>query len=437
MSNESNSAPRTRKTALESIGIAIVLPPILGIFLTVFLDLLSFGMFIPDLQLRVHEITAKYYGLPADSHDPRIMTMIGLSLGVFSFAQLLTAPFLGRLSDRIGRRKVLLVTTILSTVSYVLYAHATSLEWIFISRIFGGIGAANLGVAFAYIADVTKPEERAKGLGLIGAAFGLGFVLGPLFGTQLLKWGNNLPVLLGYAAAGMCFVNLLYIWLFLPESLQAKVEAGGHFFSDLKKAVSTPGLGLLLAMFFVANFGFTNLETTYFQLLADDRSVFHLGHAMAREYGGYILALVGVVAAFTQGFLVNKLMPLHGEVNLIRFSYPLLILSFVMIPFAPLWIPCLLAVIVLGVSNGLAQPSLSSLISRLAPPDVQGGIFGISQALGALARCIGPLIGNSLFGYQPYYPYLLGALLILFPTLAAWRLRQPTVAANPESVLAH
>lgn len=438
MPDESTAAPRTRKTALESMGVDFQLPPILGIFLTVFLDLLSFGMFLPDLQLRVQQLAARHLGLAPDSHDTRIGIMVGLSLAVFSFAQLLTAPFLGRLSDRIGRRKVLLVTTVLSTISYVVYAHATSLEWIFVARIFGGIGAANLGVAFAYIADVTKPEERAKGLGLIGAAFGLGFVLGPFIGTQLLKLGHDQPLLLGYVAAAMCFVNFLYVWLLLPESLHTQPERESRFFTDLRQAVSTPGLGLMLLMFFVANFAFTNLETTYFQLLADNRSVFHLGERTAKEYGGYVLVLVGIVAAFTQGFLVRRLMPVHGEVSLIRFSYPVLALSFVLIPFAPLWIPALVGVIGLGLANGLAQPSLSSLISRSAPAEVQGGIFGITQALGAFARCIGPLIGNSLFSVQPSYPYLLGALLIIFPTCAAWGLRQPAAPAlEPESAMAH
>jgi len=419
------------------MGIHINLPPILGIFLTVFLDLLSFGMFLPDLQLRVKLLAANHYGLPIQSHDGRIGMMVGMSLAVFSLAQLLTAPFLGRLSDRIGRRKVLIVTTVLSTISYVVYAHATSLEWIFVARIFGGIGAANLGVAFAYIADVTKPEERAKGLGLVGAAFGLGFIFGPFIGTQLLKFGHDQPLLLGYTAAAMCFVNFLYVWLLLPESLHTRLDRKAQFFTDLRKAMMSPGLGLMLFMFFVANFAFTNLETTYFQLLADNRSVFHLGETMAKEYGGYILAIVGVVAAFTQGFLVRGLMPSLGEVKLIRFSYPLLALSFALMPFFPLWGPALLCVVGLGVSNGLAQPSLSSLISRSAPAEVQGGIFGITQALGAFARCIGPLVGNSLFSAQPSYPYLLGALLILFPTCAAWSLRQPTTVAAAESAMAH
>ncbi|MBN9502564.1 MAG: MFS transporter [Armatimonadetes bacterium] len=438
MSSESNSQPKLRPALLESMGLKVALPPILGIFLTVFLDMLSFGMFIPDLQLRVKLLAAEHYGLGIDTHDARVGALVGMSLAAFSLAQLVTAPFLGRLSDRIGRRRVLLITCLLSVASYVAYAHSTSLTMVFVSRVLGGIGAANLGVAFAYIADVTKPEDRAKGLGLVGAAFGLGFILGPFSGTQLLKFGHNEPLLLGYVAAGLSLVNLLYVWLLLPESLKESNVEKGHFLSDFKTAVASPGLGLLLAMFFALNLGFTNLETTYFQLLADSRSVFHLGETMAKEYGGYILAMIGVISAFTQGFLVRRLMPVYGEVNLIRFCLPILAVTLLSIPFTPLWIPALIGLLFFGMSNGLVQPSLSSVISRSAPAAIQGGIFGITQALGALARCVGPLIGNSLFSLQPSYPYILGASLILIPVLAAWRIRMPEPTGSAEgAVTAH
>lgn len=401
------------------------LTPIVGIFLTVFLDLLSFGMFIPDLQLRIRSLAANHFGLPTDSHDSRIGLMIGASLGIFSLCQLLTAPYLGRLSDRIGRRKILMFTTALSVLSYIVYAHASSLSIIFLARAIGGVGAGNLGVAFAYIADVTKPEDRAKGLGMVGAAFGLGFILGPFSGSQLLHWGRNDPLLLGYVAAGLSFINFLYVWRFLPESLKEGKVAKGHFFSDLRNAVSVPGLGLMLLMFFSMNLGFTNLETTYFQLLADGRSVFHLGSETAKISGGYILAFVGVIAAFTQGLLVKRLSSVYGEVKVLRISYLVLAPTLALIPFAPLWIPAMIGIIFMGVSYGLAQPNLSSLISRTASRDVQGGIFGITQALGALARTVGPLVANGIFTFHPSFPYLLGGALVLIPAIGAWSLRQP------------
>lgn len=396
----------------------IDLPPIIGIFLTVFLDLLGFGLFIPDLQLRGASLTES--GL-----------VLGFALGCFSLAQLLTAPLLGRISDQKGRRVVLLITTVLSCVAYVLYAHATSIGWMIASRVVSGIAAANLGVAFAYIADVTTPENRAKGMGVVGAAFGLGFIFGPGIGAFLLAIGNNSPVVLGYTGAALSAVNFLYVLFLLPDSTQHKAEAGGHFLENFGRAFRAPDLAFLLVMFFAVQFGFTNLESTFFQLLAAPDWIFHLGSGTAhwsenaRDVGALILIAVGLVSVVMQGFLVRILTPRYGEVKLVRYAYVGLVPSLAAVPFLPLWIPILIGIVVMGTCTGLAQPSISALVSRAAPKDMQGGVFGVTQSLGALARFLGPLVSIPLLHWKPFAPYILGALIIVGPAFMAWRLRQP------------
>lgn len=408
--------------------------PILPIFLTVFLDLLSFGLFIPDLQLRGQEIARATLGPGASRASVEVL--VGIMLAIYSLAQLLFAPMLGRLSDRIGRRKILLLTCVLAVLSYVLYAHATSIPIILMARILSGIAAANLGVAFAYIADVTKPEDRAKSLGAIGAAFGLGFIFGPPLGGYLIILGKNEPLLLGYVGAALAVVNLIYIALFLPESLKTPRLEKSRFFDDLVTAVRTPGLAVLLLMFFAINIAFTNLETTYFRLLAEPGWVFSLGDEGAKRTGSLILGLVGVVGAIMQGGVIRIVTPKYGEVRLLRFAYLLYIPVFAAIPFLPLTAPALIGVVLLGVCSGLAQPSLSSLVSRSAPSTIQGGIFGITQALGALARFLGPLISSPLFSQRPYLPYVVGSAIILIPAVLSWRVRMPVTSEDGEPVVA-
>lgn len=421
-------APETPQTGPGKKGLS----PLLAIFLTVFIDLVSFGLFIPDLQLRGKAMATQLLGAAATPAQIGLLT--GFTLAVFSIAQLATAPFLGGLSDRIGRRKILLFTSVLTVISYLIYAHAEAYWAILLSRIFSGVAAANLGVAFAYVADVTKPEERAKGLGLIGAAFGMGFILGPVAGAFLLSANGNKPMLLGYVGATLCALNVIYIYFVLPESVTNLGSAKRSFRADFVMAMKTPGLGLLLVMFFAINFGFTNLESTFFQLLADSRSIFHLGDS-ARQVGGYILGLVGIVAVIMQGFVVRKITPIYGEVNLLRVAYLFYAPVFAAVPYAPLWAPAIGVIVFLGICGGLAQPSLSSLISRSAPAQIQGGIFGITQALGALARCVGPLISNPLFAFKPSAPYWLGAIVILFPALATWKLKMPEGEVAPGTLI--
>lgn len=396
--------------------------PLVAIFLTVFIDLFGFGMFIPDLQLRGKELAETAIGPHGSAAQIGFLT--GAVLAIYSLAQLITAPILGRLSDRKGRRSVLLISSALTVVSYLFYAFAEHYWAVGISRALSGIAAANLGVAFAYVSDITTTEDRAKGLGLMGAAFGLGFILGPPTGAMILVAGHNHPMWLGLAGASLAIVNLAFIIFIVPESLKSPKVEKGHLLSDFSTALKAPGLRVLLLMFFAIGIGWTNLESTYFQLIEDKRWIFHTGED-ARRVGAIILACVGIVMAFMQGFAVGKITPKLGEVRMARYGLLFMAPALALVPFMPLWIPTLITVVALGITNGLAGPSINSLISRTAPRTIQGGIFGVTQSLGALARVIGPLMSNPLFAFRPYAPYVLGGTILLIPALLAWTLRIP------------
>ncbi len=415
-----NPTPEQRRTLL------------LGVLLTVFIDLLSFGMFIPDLQIRGEKLAADYLRVPIATagQDVNVGIFLGLLIAGFSVAQLLSAPGLGRVSDRIGRRPVLLISITLSICSYLLYAHSDTFWLTLISRILAGIAAANLGVCFAYVADITPPEERAKGIGLIGAGLGLGFILGPGAGVLILNLGNNNPLWLGYVAAGLCLINFLYVWLKLPESLRpdSQVERES-FLTELKIAFATPGMPLLLAMFFAFNFSFALLQSTFFRLLYDQRSIFHLEELDAKNKGAIILSLVGVFGALMQGGILPRVLPKFGEIKLLRIGLILLVPGLFFVPYAPLWGGIIFVVACQGIGSGLTQPTISALVSKSAPARIQGGIFGVTQALGALARLVGPLFASPLFARNVASPYWLASLAILFPLFAAWTLRPPAAQA--------
>ncbi|MDX2066002.1 MAG: MFS transporter [Fimbriimonadaceae bacterium] len=428
--------PDTPETSGDAGGTArraSLSPALVGVLLTVFLDLLSFGLFIPDLQLRGEQLAAKQLGVPAAqaSANDSVGWMVGLLIAGFSLAQLFSSPILGRLSDRIGRRPVLLATCALSVVSYAMYANA-DVFWLSLgSRVLAGIAAANLGVAFAYVADVTAPTERAKGLGLVGAALGLGFIFGPVLGGQLIRIGNDSPALLGYVGAFLALINFLYIQFGLKESITpGQTASRPSFFAELRIAFTTPRLVLLLGMTFAFNFGFAMLQATFFRLIADERSVFHLPDAEAKTIGSYVLGLVGICGAIVQGVILPRIQSRYGEVNLVRLGMLMLVPGLLLVPFSPLWLPMILVVALQGFGSGLAQPNLSSLVSRFAPRELQGGIFGVTQALGATARLLAPLLANPLFSRNPTYPYVLAAAIVLFPAVAAWALR-PIPAAEP------
>ena len=406
-------------------------PNLFPLVFTVFLDLLGFAMFIPDLQLRGEQLAVGFLGLPKGAIE--IGLMVGLGQSVYSIAQLLTGTWLGRLSDTNGRRIVLLISSALSVVAYLLYAHAHNVFLLYLSRALSGVAAANLGVAFAYVADVTKPEDRSSKLGLLGAAFGLGFVIGPALGAGLLVLGKDSPALLGYFAAGLSLVNLLLIYKFVPESNFDRLASNnGSLVSNIRGAIAVKGLGVLLLMFFMMNLAFANLETTFFRLLAAKDWIFQVPEDKVKWTGAIILTVVGITGAITQGGLVRMIVPKLGELTTVRYFYCMFIPVFVSIPYFQFYWPGMLGVILLGITNGLAGPSMNGLVSQRAPSNMQGSIMGLTQSLGSLARVIGPLFANYLFQMRPSFPYLYGGALACIPAVLAWVILRPVPKGHDE-----
>ncbi len=362
--------------------------PVFVVFLTVFIDLLGFGMIVPLLP----RYAADYGATPFQS---------GLLVASYSLAQFLFAPMWGHLSDRMGRKPILAFTLAGNTVAYLLYASATGigggLPLLFVSRTLSGFFAANISTAQAYVADVTTPANRAKGMGMIGMAFGLGFVLGPAIGGPLGHYvGTWAP---GVAAALLSLTACLVATFKLPESLTPELRASaqrrsGHPILSLKHAVKSRELAGLLVLFFFLVFGFANLESML-PLFLRDRFDFDEAHS------GYVFAYIGVCIAFVQGFLLGRVSRRFGEVKILKIA-PLFIaigmqLYWIM-PNLPLF---LLVVPMVALGMGLSNPSVATLISKRTPPDIQGRTLGLSQSLGALARAISPGIAGWLYGRFP------------------------------------
>ena len=391
-------------------------------------------MFIPDLQLRGEHLATGFLGLPKDAMQ--VGLMVGFGQSIYSIAQLLTGTWLGRLSDTNGRRIVLLISSALSVVAYLLYSQAHNVFFLYLSRALSGIAAANLGVAFAYVADVTEPEERSSKLGLLGAAFGFGFVIGPALGAGLLSLGHDSPALLGYFAAALSLLNFFLIYRFVPESnFNRLAPEKGSLVQNISKAIAVKGLGILLLMFFMMNLAFTNLETTFFRLLAAKNWIFHIPEDRVKLTGAIILTVVGITGAITQGGLVRIIVPKLGELKTVRFFYCMFIPVFVAVPYFHFYWPGLVGTVLLGMTNGLAGPSMNALVSHRAPRDMQGSIMGLTQSLGSLARVIGPLFANFLFQIRPSFPYLYGAGLACIPAVLSWVILKPVQSENDEIVV--
>lgn len=373
--------------------------PLAVIFLTVFLDLLGFGMVIPILPLYAEKL-----------HASDLQT--GLLLAIYSVMQLFFSPIWGRLSDRAGRRPVLLISILGSCGSQLGYALAPSLGWLVLARAFAGVCGANVTAAQAYIADVTDEKSRAAGMGMMGAAMGLGFIFGPAVGGFL---GQHSPTLPFYLASGLAALNFLLALFILrePRPPGERSTARTLTWEGLMRAVSTPRLRSLMILFFVVTFGFANLEGT-FSLYLERR------FGYGRRETSYLFAYIGVLMVLVQGVLVRRLVPRVGERALIIGGTALMAGGFLMQAMIGGSVPLLfVAVAVMAIGNGLNTPSLSSLISRAASGDHQGGVLGVAQACGALARVVGPLVGTWALAFGVGTPYAIGGVIMLLGCLFA------------------
>ena len=373
------------------------------IFVTVFVDLLGLGIVLPLLPYYAQQFHAS--GATA-----------GALIAVYSAMQFICAPLWGRWSDRIGRRPVMLISLAGSTCSYLLFALANGVGLLFLSRILAGVAGANIPVAQAFIADTTTEKDRARGMGLIGAAFGLGFVFGPAIGGLLAHYGQAAP---GFAAAAICGLNLLSALWRLPESLphaQRRPAAAIDFFGQLRTAFRQRRLRTLILLFGATVFSFSTVETTLSLLCA---AAYHMSAPQIYWLFGYM----GLMMTVMQGGLIGRLTPRLPEARLVFVGAALLTVGIVLTPFAPRLPLLLIALGAVAFGYGMTSPVLSSLISKAGGGGEHGGVLGLSQSAGSLARILGPLWGGVLFDLAgPAGPYLATAVLMLAATAAAFAL---------------
>jgi len=383
------------------------------LFVTVFLDLVGFGIVLPLLPLYADRFGASG-------------TQVGLLITVYSVAQFFLAPLWGRLSDRFGRRPFLILGLLGSAASYLVFAYAGSLAVLFLSRIMAGIGGATVPVAQAYISDITPPERRAGNLGLIGAAFGLGFIFGPALGGVLAPISSEAP---GLAAAALCFTNGILAFLLLPESLspgERPLPAPGRAQLNLHRfrtAIQDPRTARILLLSFLFTIAFAAMQPT-FPLFGAIR------FGLDERHMGYLFAFLGLVSATMQGGLVRRLVPLLGETRLIQLSGVPFITGLLAIAFAPSVSWVLVGLALLAIGFGGTLPSIVSLLSRVAPAELQGSVLGIGQSVGSLARIIGPFLAGVVFDLRGIaWPYFLGASVAFLAFLVALTL--PASVSEP------
>ena len=397
-------------------------PSLLVIFLTVFLDLVGFGIVLPLLPVYSDNFGASGF-------------LVGVIMASFSAMQFLFAPLWGRWSDKVGRRPVLLISNFGSAVSYAIFAVASGMKgepalWMLIaSRIFAGICGANIAVAQAYIADITPPEDRSKRMGLIGMAFGLGFVLGPalgglslagftVFGMKFNGFGSTGP---GWVAAAMCFGNFLLTLAILPESRQPSSEHAPERprLSLWSHTLARPQVGLLVWLFFLATFAFTCFETTLGLLVIAN---FHLDvhNPEDAKVIGYLFAYCGIVGACVQGGGIGRAVKKLGEPKLIAVSLLFTAASLAPLPFVRSWGGLLGVLALLAIGSSLARAPIFGLLSILTPAHEQGETIGVAQSFGSLARIAGPIFAGSLFHWHPSWPYLACAGVSLAAGMLAW-----------------
>ena len=389
------------------------------LFLIVFIDLVGFGIVIPLLP---------FYGLHFDA-SPFTVAMI---MACYSLGQFVAAPFWGRLSDTIGRRPVLIISLFGAVLSYIWLGFASTLWMLFAARTVAGLMAGNISTAFAYIADSTTVENRAKGMGLVGAAFGLGFIAGPAIGGILsgpdpLTADFQTPA---FVAAGLSFVAFTLTVAMLKESLSAEARAKRTAqprqsrLTQFKSALGKPGIGLLIALSFLATFVFAGMETTFAMWS-------HRQFNWGPEQNGYLFAFVGIIAAVLQGGVVGRLAKRFGEGNLIIQGAVALAIGMALIPFSSSVTWLLVAMVIVAYGFSVINPALNSLISLRKESANQGQVMGVARSATTMARVIGPAWAGALFAMLGMeWPYYAGAALMLVVAALALRSLKDNEAAK-------
>lgn len=382
-------------------GASFFLTPLGIVFTTVVIDLIGFGLVLPILPLWAEEIGAT----PVE---------IGIITASYAVAQLLFAPVWGRLSDRHGRRPVILVSLAGSAVAALFIGLAGSLLLLLIARVLQGIAGASYAAAQAYVADVTEPKDRAKGMGMIGAAFGLGFVLGPAIGALFSAIDQRLPF---FVASGLAAANFVIAYVRLPESRRpgAAPEAPVPRLAIVRRALSSRDLAPLVWLSFVSTFAFVGMETT-FALFGDRR------FSYSPVQMGLLFTFIGVMAVFSQGYLVGRVVERWGESRVMIGGFGGTAAGLMLVAVShDLWL-LLVGLALLAVASGLVFSTTTALISLTAGEREQGMVLGLSASVGGAARIGAPLLATVLFEHVGIaVPLILGAALFALCAAAALR----------------
>ena len=369
--------------------------PLLIIFLTIFVNLVGFGIIIPLLPFYAETFGAS-------------PVIVGLLFAVFSLCQLVAAPVLGDASDRYGRRPVLIFSLAGTVVSFVLLALAHSLAMLFVARIIDGLSGGNISTARAYVADITEPQDRARAYGLIGAAFGLGFILGPALSGVLAHISYTAPI---WAAAAITLVATLMAWRWLPETVHRAHAGVGNPFRYLPRLVERPSIRRVLVIDFMYWCAFAVFQTTF-------------GLFVARRFGfdasrtGYFLAVFGLLGAIIQGALIRPVVRRLGDKPTFILGLGCAAVGLVAAALAHSVTVFALTLVPLAFGIGFGHPTMASLVSLAARGDEQGRVQGAASAVESLGRTVGPIWGSaSLQHVDESAPYISAALLLLLTFL--------------------
>lgn len=384
------------------------LSPTFVIVMTIFIDITGYGMIIPLLPFYSETFQAG-------------STALGVLLSSFFIMQFIFSPILGRISDNVGRKPILLLSILTSTISFILFTLANSFILLLLSRIIAGV-ATETAVAQAYIADITKERERARGIGRVGAAHGAGFIIGPAIGGLLSVYGFWAP---GLVAVLLTILNLLFVSIFLPESIEqneyAKQTALGSDSSYLRKVFSTltkPLIGVVLITFFIVFFAFSAIP-----VIVPLLGITFFGFGTVEM--SYVFMYIGVIQIISQGFLIGGLADRFGEERLIAIGPLLMMFGIFLMPLTPILIVFLVSLTMIAFGNGMMRTIVPSFISKKTSPEEQGGMLGVTQSISTIAMVPGPIVGGFVFEFAGLTaPFFLSAAILLVAFLLGVRILQ-------------
>ena len=381
--------------------------PIFVVVMTLFIDATGFGMIIPLLPFYAETFQAGSAAL-------------GVLIASFPLMQFIFSPILGKISDNIGRKPVLIISILTSAGSFVLFAVANSFFILLLSRIVAGL-ATETGVGQAYIADITSKKERAAGIGKVGAAHGAGFIIGPAIGGFLSVYGFSAP---GFAAVFLTMINLLFVLFFLPESLRQKdpilqvvADSNDGFLRRLLNAFSRPMISTVLVIFFIVFLSWSAIPVIMPLL-----GVIYFGFGSVEM--SYFFIYMGIIQIMWQGLIIGRLTEKTGEEQLIAFGPLLLMLGIFLMPLIPNIVVFVFSLTIISLGSGMMRTVVPSFISKISPVNEQGGILGVTNGVASIARVPGPLIAGFLFEFAgSTAPFFASAAMLMVAFGFGFRVR--------------